>query len=298
MTKPDFFIVGAPKCGTTSMHDYLSQHPEIFMSEVKEPHFFGSDLVFLDDRPYRNREAYFSLFSHADRKRIGESSVWYLYSRKAAEEIHEFNPEAKIMIMLRNPVDMIYSLHGHLLFYGIEFIPDFSAALAAEPRRRAGQQPAVKKGMSRATLYREIARYAEQAQRYFDFFGRDKTLVLIYDDLRRDPLAVYRRALDFLEVDAAFIPQLSLKNPRKRPRSAAINSLLRNPPSWSRPLIRAYRQLPVRIKGRTILRLNTEEMPGSKMEPTLRRKLVQEFAPEVEKLAAMIDTDLSAWTRE
>jgi len=139
MRTPDFFIVGAPKCGTTAMSDYLRQHPEIYMPQRKEPHFFGSDL----DAPYpyfiRDKEQYFSLFAEAkDEKRVGEASVWYLYSKRAAFEIKEFCPTASIIIMLRNPVDMIYSLHSQRLFTGNEDIPDFEEALEAEEDRKRG----------------------------------------------------------------------------------------------------------------------------------------------------------------
>lgn len=128
---PNFFIVGAPKCGTTAMHIYLRQHPEIFMPEKKESHFFGSDL----NSQYfiRDREKYLSLFSEAkDVKRIGEASVWYLYSKQAAYEIKEFSPSASIIIMLRNPVDMLYAQHSQFLYNGNENIASFEDALNAE----------------------------------------------------------------------------------------------------------------------------------------------------------------------
>jgi hypothetical protein len=89
--KPDFFIVGAPKCGTTAMQDYLSQHPEIYMSKARELHFFGSDLRFSYERP--GEVEYLSYFESAtNEKRVGEASVWYLYSKQAAGEIKELNP--------------------------------------------------------------------------------------------------------------------------------------------------------------------------------------------------------------
>src|SRR5438093_1590857 len=105
---PTFFIVGAPRCGTTALYTYLRQHPDLFLPENKEPHFFGSDLY----HPgfVRNLDEYLSLFLEAgNKKRAGEASVWYLYSRNAAAEIMAFCPSARIIAMLRNPVDMMYS---------------------------------------------------------------------------------------------------------------------------------------------------------------------------------------------
>ena len=106
MRKPDFFIVGAPKCGTTSMHRYMSQHPDIFMAQGKEPIYFGSDLK----HDWKvSQEQYFDLFRDADREqRIGEKSVWYMHSETAAAEIKAFDANADIIIMLRNPVDMMH----------------------------------------------------------------------------------------------------------------------------------------------------------------------------------------------
>src|SRR3954468_1950993 len=116
MPSPSFFIVGAPKCGTTSLNDYLRQHPRIFIPERKELHYFGSDLTFLKtQRP--TREEYLAHFAAAQPQQIaGEASVWYLYSQLAAREIHDFCREAKFIIMLRNPVDMMHSLHSQYLY--------------------------------------------------------------------------------------------------------------------------------------------------------------------------------------
>ena len=134
MKKPNFFIVGAAKCGTTSLYRYLRQHPDVFMPEQKEPNFFGSDLSYRFPRISQAR--YLSCFAKAKGEtRIGEATTIYLYSEKAAEEIKAFSPEAKIIIMLRNPVDVLYSYHSQQLYSGNEDIPDFEEALRAEVDR-------------------------------------------------------------------------------------------------------------------------------------------------------------------
>ncbi|NJL34400.1 MAG: sulfotransferase domain-containing protein [Chloroflexaceae bacterium] len=129
--KPDFFIVGAPKCGTTAMTDYLNQHPDVFVPVVKEPDFFGSDLT--GRRYTTNLHTYLALFEPGRGKLCGEGSTAYIISKQAAQEIYNFNPEAKIIIMIRNPVDMLYSLHNQVVYTGDESIHDFALALAAEP---------------------------------------------------------------------------------------------------------------------------------------------------------------------
>src|SRR5258706_10449866 len=109
INNPDFFIVGAPKCGTTAMNDYLGQHPDIYMAP-KELHYFGADLKIKDKI---SESAYLQYFKNAGNKKIlGEASVWYLFSGTAAKEIKNFSPDAKILIMLRNPVEVVYSLHS------------------------------------------------------------------------------------------------------------------------------------------------------------------------------------------
>jgi len=121
--KPDFFIVGAPKCGTTAMAYYLEQHPDIFMPAAKDSHFWGSDISLLHriNQPpdlFRvDEKTYLSWFWGREEKRVGEASILYLYSKKAAIEINRFNPSADIIVMLRNPVDMIRSLHNHCVFH-------------------------------------------------------------------------------------------------------------------------------------------------------------------------------------
>ena len=135
--KPNFFIVGAPKCGTTSMNAYLKQHPDIFVPERKELHYFGSDLAFQRDSFLE--EAYSKHFENwEDQKVGGEASAWYLYSERAAEEIHQFNSDAKIIIMLRNPADMVHAHHSQAMYVGGESITNFDEALDAEEGRRNG----------------------------------------------------------------------------------------------------------------------------------------------------------------
>src|SRR5882757_7658017 len=138
MPKPDFFIVGAPKCGTTALYRCLEAHPEIFVPERKELHHFGTDLY--SPTYVRQLDEYLSLFAAAgDAKRVGEASVWYLFSKRAATEINAFNPQASVIIMLRNPVEMLHSLHSQHLYNGTEEISDFATALNAEGDRKMGR---------------------------------------------------------------------------------------------------------------------------------------------------------------
>lgn len=292
LQKPNFFIVGAPKCGTTAMNDYLEKHPEIFIPEIKEVHFFGRDLHF-SKGALRDEAAYLALFQGATEPRRGEASVWYLYSRSAAQEIHAFNPSAKIVVMLRNPVDMLYSQHSQFLYNGNEDIADFREALAAEPERKAGQRVPKSAHLAQGLLYSETVRYAEQLARYFDLFGRDNVHVILYDDFRADLPETYRRTLRFLGVREDFLPEFAVVNPNKRARSAVLRDFVQAPPEGIKRLSRLLFPRSVRqrvMKG--LDRANIRYEARAPLDPALRAELEHRFAPEVEKLAQLLDREL------
>src|SRR4249920_1791560 len=126
MRRPNLFIVGAPKCGTTSLHQYLSQHPQVFMSRLKEPHYFARDIENRSTWCARSFEEYLRHFEDArDHVIVGESSTWYLYSHVAAQAIKECIHDVFIIAMIRNPIDAMYSLHGQFLWTGNEDILSF-----------------------------------------------------------------------------------------------------------------------------------------------------------------------------
>lgn len=303
MALPNFFIVGAPKSATTAVYEYLRQHPEIFMPRVKELHFFGTDLQFLP--PARNFSSvprsdedlafYLSFFAEAhDAKAIGEASVWYLYSRRAAQEIKDLVESAKIIIMLRNPVDLLYSLHSQFLWEGNEDIEDFEEALAAEADRRQGQRLPKTLQFPQGLFYTDVVKFYEQVHRYLKVFGPDNVLVLLYEDFARDPRQSFCSVLRFLGVSETFLPEFQRVNPSKRVRSKMLRDLLVRPPSIVRLMGKTL--LPGQIRSRVIpylRKINTKCVPRSGLHQDTRSKLLQEFQPEIEKLQNLLDRDLS-----
>ncbi len=295
MVKPNFFIVGAPKCGTTAMYTYLDAHPDVFMPDRKEPHFFGSDLEHLPIDA-RSRDEYLGLFAPAgDKKRIGEASVYYMISHTAAQEIAAFNPAAHIIIMLREPVDMLHSLYHHLLYSGSETEATFEAALAAEPDRRAGRRLPPTMRRRQSLYYREIVAYTAQVERYFNAFGRDAVHVILFDDLKRDTAALYRDVLAFLDIDSGFQPDFRRVNESRRIRSRRLHFVYSfifrrgmdhlHGPAWY-----------LTRKGVSVLRsLNTTYAPRPPLDPDLRDRLRRELAPEVARLGELLGRDLSQW---
>lgn len=300
MTKPDFFVVGAPKCGTSSLHTYLAAHPEVFMSRDKEPTFFGKDIG-RSWIPYPTLEDYLALFREArDDQRAGESSVAYLRSKRAPEEIRRFNPESQIIVMLRNPVDVMYSFHGHMLFIGEEKIVDFRKALAAGELRRAQASEPDGNGqpVPPSLLYREIVRFAEQLERWLTVFGRERLHVIVYDDFAQDVAREYERVLCFLGVDPDVRPGFTTVNAARRPRSKTFHRLLLDPPARARTIVRALVPERTRVRVVATLRdLNGRDAKRAPMPHDLRRSLVEELGPEVGRLSQIIDRDLSHWLR-
>lgn len=294
---PDFFIVGAPKCGTTSMYAYLGQHPGIFMPFHKEPLFFGADLT---HRYGRMASAeYLALFRDArDDQLVGEASAWYLYSRHAAQEIDKAAPEARIVVMLRNPIDVMYAQHAQLLFSRQENIVNFGEALAAEPGRIEGRDLPPGSFRRENLFYRRMVRFAEQLDRYFTTFGRDRVHVIIYDDFRDDTAAEYRRLLEFLGVDPDTRVVFTPRNQSKRSRFAWLQRLIWDPP-FKRHLVPILRRFPVSHRARgALLRANSVDAPRAELDPALRAELARELAPEVARLGSLLHRDLSHWTAE
>lgn len=304
MLGPDFFIVGAPKCGTTSLNAYLSEHPAIFMAR-KEQHFFSTDIA--DVWPPPPAERYFSSFAEGrSDSRRGEASVWYLRSHRAAEAIRAYNPEARIIAILRNPVDLLASYHGQCLWGGWEDLREFEQALAAEGDRRDGRRiPPLNGSNPWRLLYRDVARFDEQIERYLSVFGRVQVHVLLFDDLVERPAETYRHVLEFLEVDSTFAPQFTVVNPNKYNRSPAVRrgaNALKNPSSGVRRIgkrlmpVHAVRSAALRQVLPLMISMNTRVAPRTPIDPELRVALTSEFAPGVRRLSRLLGRDLSHWT--
>lgn len=182
--KVNLFIVGAPKCGTTALVDYLNQQNEIFFPPIKEPHYFCSD--FPNFRRINDANQYSGLYNKSNARVKGDASVWYLYSKVSAQKIYEYNPEAKIIVMVRNPVDMLPSLHNQLLFSGREEQKSFDQAWSLIESRRQGRFLPKNVSESSHLFYDEVCDYHNQIKRYYDFFSNDQVKIVYFNDFIRD----------------------------------------------------------------------------------------------------------------
>jgi hypothetical protein len=302
--KPDFFIVGAPKSGTTALDKYLSLRPDIFMAR-KEMHFFGADLGFAPQFYRRNLDAYLAEFDGQNgQKRAGEASVWYLRSQVAATEIKAFNPDARIIIMLRDPIEMLHSLYYTFRWDGNEHLPTFAEALEAQDDRRAGQRITRQTYFAPGLVYYEAVRYTEQVRRYFNIFGRDRVHVVIYEDFAANVAETCRQVLEFLEVDPTQIPDnFKPVNSNKFVKSRFLRAMLsdrfvRSSVLAIRPLLpRAVFGAMQKVDAR-IRKFNSRHGGRPPLDPELCQRLKREFAPEVERLSILLGRDLSRWKHD
>lgn len=295
MTRPNFFVIGAQKAGTTSLYYYLRQHPEVFMSPVKEPHFFvayGAKKGKFSG-PSRNLtprittlERYEALFGGAtDEKAIGEASPTYLYVPEVAGRIKRYAPEAKLAAVLRNPAERAYSAYLHTVRSGREPL-SFAEALAEEEQR-------VREGWHHIYHYRNRGFYHGQVKRYFDLFGPGQVRVHLYEDLSEDPVGVSRDLFRFLGVNDAFEPDVSIRyNPSGVPKNPAVTALIKRTRA-AVPLIKHV--LPFEARQRIKGRIFAEPPP---LPPELRRDLADSYREDVKQLQALLGRDLSGWLKE
>lgn len=296
--KPNFFIVGAPKCGTTALQHYFQTHPDIFIAPHKENHYFAKDLS--GPNYIRQLDNYQKLFVGANNETtIGEASVWYLYSQVAAKEIHCFNPDAKIIVMLRNPVDMIYAYYGQRLFDGKEDCLDFKKALSLEAMRKKNKCLPRRPENPHGLLYKDIAMYDTQIQRYYSLFPAKNIHVIIFDDLRENAKKVADNACNFLDVRTLPGQPFSVVNPYKSIRYPWLRDILFFPPPLARHILTI---VPVNLRSRLTKRLkrlnkryNRKEDVRPPMNAELRLQLQEFYKPTVFNLGQIIQRDLGHW---
>jgi hypothetical protein len=293
---PNFLVIGAAKCGTTALYEYLGQHPDVFLSPNKEPQFFAFEdetLCFrgpgvtINQTAVTSLEAYRTLFAGArGEKAVGEASALYLYVPKAADRIRQHVPGARLLAVLRDPIDRAYSSFMHLRREGREPLSDFRAALAAEPGRIADNWGFLWR-------YLDLGRYHVQLRRFYERFPREQLRVLLYDDFRDAQGAALRSVFGFLEVDEGFRPDTSLRhNVSGIPRSRWLYELVSGRGPAGRVLGAVVpAALMARVRARAASRLLRQEP----LDPELRAELVERVREDVLRLQDLLGRDLSRW---
>lgn len=298
--RPEFLVAGVAKCGTTSVHQYLAQHPGVFVPQAKESFFFVSDVYkripaedphgqTIRGRTIGRFEEYLDLFAGRGGARVaGEVATFYAYHHASAiPRIRECLGDAAILILLRNPVERAHSAYWHFRGYGLEKL-SFEEALDAEDTR-------MRRGWYTMWYYRHAGLYAAQVKAFRGAFSRVK--VCLADDLERDGAGLMRDVYGFLGADASFRPDVSLKYMVSgSPRSAALNKLVSPPEGikrWLRPLVRRLTPEAWRHRLRSQVRMRNLAKPA--MEEATRRRLCSFYASDVAELGALLNRDVSHW---
>jgi len=291
---PNFFVAGAPRSGTTSLHHYLGQHPDIFMSPRKEPNYFAfygerpavrGPVAWVNDEAVFSRAAYEALFRDCgNAKAIGEVSPRYLAHPECAARIRRDVPDARIIVILRQPADRAYASFVGLRRDGWEPCADFASAVRDQPRRRA-------EGWDSGCLL-DRGLYCDKLERYFEVFDRERIRVDLYDDLRTDAAGLLRGIFAFLGVDRDFDPNVTtVHNPSGLIRNRWLAALWRN----SYRLRRESRRIvPKKVGGAAYgwIQRNSEK-PA--LDPDLRALVTAHFHEDILKLQGLIQRDLSHW---
>jgi hypothetical protein len=303
---PNFFIVGAPRCGTTALSRYISQHPQICLSRPKETHFlfaspgdYSSFQAYLDQ--YRNQ-----FFCHCRQNHlaIGEGSVTYIYSDEVLERILSVNPEAKFIAMVRNPIDVLRSYHFRMLYLMDEDCWDFQEAWERQESRWRGENLPPLCREPRFLQYKEVGKLGERIERLLKIAGRDRCLILVFDDFKSNPRGIYQQVCQFLGVrddGRTFFPR---RQESQFYRFPWLQRLLFHPPQsvmklGSPPsgggLFWQWQQLALLRLHRVVRSLNAVKQDPPPLTPEMTAQLQATFAEDVERLSDLLGRDLTPW---
>ncbi len=302
MTLPNFLVIGAGNAGTTSLYHYLDQHPEVYMSPVKEPKFFALEGDLPDyrgpgdqwvltrspaNRAVIDLDGYEALFRGVrGEKAVGEASPVYLCDAGTPGRIKRYVPDAKLVAILRDPAERAYSAYMHQVRDGRETL-GFAEALDAEEWR-------IRKNWGPGWRYTSEGFYHRNLSRYYELFGHGQIWVCLYEDLKEDPAGLMGSIFRFLGVDDSFVPDTSRRhNPSGVPKSRLLVYMLKRP----NPLRAALKPLlPKRLRrllSEGLQNRNLSKAPP--LDPEVRRRLIETYREDVLKLEDLIGRDLSGW---
>ena len=296
MRRPNFFIVGAPRCGTSSLQTYLCEHPNVFMSQPKEPYFFADD--FPNWAAIRPLNKYLALFEGASARHlaVGEASAGYLYSRVAISRIRDFDKNAKIIVMLRNPVDMIQSVHAKAVYGRTEDETSFEVAWRLQSDRQKGLH--IPPGCRETAFlqYEELGKLGAQVERLVSVFPREQVHFALFDDFIQETRGVYEGVLAFLGFPSDGRKEFPRVNENRQARLAWMNALLRHPFAYR---IHENVKRVLRVEqtgiGHALRTLNSRPVTREPLSPQFKRELVGVFRPDVVKLSRILNRNLSGW---
>ena len=298
MDKVNFFILGAPKCGTTSMVDYLGQHPHIYFPKIKEPHFFCTD--FDDYRRIEGLSEYHGLYPFVKKQHdiYGDASVWYLYSKKAIEEIVDYNPDAKFLVMLRKPTELVPSLHSQLLYSGRESIASIEKAWHCCVDRKKGVMLPKHVKAKEHLYYDEVCKYSVQLERVFDNVHSDRVKIVFFENFVTNTRNIVKDVFNFLGVDCEYDIKIQVINSNKVHKFYRVSNFLMHPP-YPINKIKKYLKKNSLIKKNTPLRGFYEFMSVKKkremLSESLSEKIINNYRADIVCLEGLLNVDLNNW---
>lgn len=302
MTKPNFFIVGAPKSGTSALAQYLSEHRRVFFSQPKEPFFWCED--YQENKAIHSLHdlgSYLRLFERATPQThlaIGEGSTTYLQSKMALNGIRLFNDAAKIIVMLRNPVEVVVGMHGELLRHGFEDQTDFATAWDLQEIRKAGQQLPRNPTFTHQLQYRDVANYPDQLNRLFSIFPASQRHVILFDDFKENTRETYRKVLQFLDLPDNDRNDFPTVHPAKVIRNRWLARLHSNPPPIMRRSIDSFKNWYYRSNGplkRAVQNSVFRKSPRPPLSDETKKMLIETFRNDIRRLSIILGRDLDSW---
>jgi hypothetical protein len=303
MKRPNFFISGAPRCGTTALYTYLSEHPNIFMPEVKELNYFADDFPNVQKIAFKSPNDYLKLFADADDRHlaVGEASPFYLFSKVAFENMHAFDPEARVILSLRNPVDFIQSYHQLNLSLLREDVQDLAQAWDLQDSRRQKLHLPKSAREPELLMYGEVGQFSKYVEHLYTIFPRKQVKIILLEDLAKNTKEIYEDILEFLKVPTDARIDFQRVNANFENKSQFLAKLFHPP----QPIYQFFMKTislfgigfmkKVSVIYNRVERLNTTRSTRSVMEPALRARLIEHFRPDVENLAQLLNRDLSMW---
>lgn len=299
---PDFFLVGAPRCGTTSLARHLSQHPQVCFSRPKEPHFFNkADDAQLADLRRRYLEACFPHRDPARHRVVGEGSVSYLYDERALERILAIHPEARFLVAVRSPIEMLRSYHYRMLYVLEEDEEDFARAWALQEPRARGECLPRRCLEPRLLQYAQVGRLGHWVERLLARTGRERVMVVVQEDMCDRPRELNAELCAFVGVDDDGRDRFPRRFKSKSYRHRWIHELLFKPPAPVRRAVQrrersGRRAAPSLTRARKrLLYWNRADRPAPPLDPSLRGTLRDAFAADVERLGRVLGRDLGHW---
>jgi hypothetical protein len=294
---PDFFLVGAPKCGTTALSEYLRAHPEIGFSRPKEPHYFATDRPFL--RQMESEEEYLRLaFAHCrERSLLGEGSTHYLLSETAVPNALACNPKARFIALVRNPIELASALHHDNVYNLVEDELDFERAWRLQEARAGGDRVPRRCRTPELLQYGRTGMLGAHLERLLREVPRAQLLVAVFDDFQRDPGLVYRRVLAFLGARDDGRREFPVLNERRLQSVWYRRVAGALPPELGRAALSLRRALGLPELGlrRRLGEASAQPEPRPVLRPAFRAELAAFFRSDVARLSHLLERDLGHW---